>query len=208
MDSEVISVIQELIKSNNELVKKVLQYEEKVDKFATQVDYIQQYFAELGDMGEFMVNVISDTLEKSDFVNKMVAETFMKSSEYLKGLDSKKYPYMNMPQEWFSDMVAIVLEEGTTYNTKFIHDWMSLKFRNFVHDNNEKLPGTLDYLDRIKFSEQMFEDAITELNLDRNRGQLILRAMYIPYITMYYQKPPTEYPSLEEWREALHLFFK
>jgi len=208
MDQEAIDVIQSLIESNNRLVEKVLHYEKRVDEFSIQVDYIQQYFAELGDMGEFMVNVISDTLEKSDFVNKMVAETFMKSSEFLKGLTSKKYPYMNMPQEWFADLITIVLEEGTTYNRKFIEDWMSLKFRNFVHDNDETLPGTLDYLARIEFSESIFEDAISELNLDQNKGQLILRAMYIPYVTMYHQKPPTEYPSLDEWREALHLFFK
>lgn len=208
MDKEAIEVIEDLIESNNTLVTKVIEYENQVKEFGIKVDEVNLFFKNLGDMGEFMVNVISDTLEKHDFVNKLIAETFMKSSEFLKGLSSSKYPYMNIPQEWFSDLVAIVLEEGTTYDTKFIKEWMSLKFRNFVHDNDEKLPGTLEYHERIRFSEGIFNDAIDELKLDENKGQLILRAMYIPYITLYYQKPPTEYPNLDEWREALKLFFE
>jgi len=140
-------------------------------------------------------------------VNMLVADTFKKSSEFIKETNSVRYPYQNLMQEWFSDLMVVVYMEYTGRSRKHIEEWTRLQFREFIHNNMDRLPSTLTYEARVNFGESLFKKGMVDLGLT-SKGFFICRTLYIPYISMYYLRPMSDYPHFEEWTADLEYYRK
>jgi len=196
MVDDLIKVLNDLIEANNRINR-------KLNFVLEDVSGLKEYFLKIGDLAKVMQDILTDALEKTALTNKVTVETLKRAGDFYKYSESTKYAFQNIMQEWFSDLVIIVISSFTDYDVDHVSNWLNLKFLNFTHDN--KMPSVLSYEERVKFGESIFSDAIDELDMPEE-GRFVLRTLYIPFSSLYYFKPMVEYPEFETWKNSLENF--
>lgn len=210
MDDELIDVVNKIIGGLNLMNKKLNDIQDSVttyDEYRVNIKRLNEYFSHLGDFGEAMQQVLTDVIDKHDTTNDLVAQAFYRSSEFFKETISDKYAYQNIMQEWFSDIITIIIAEYTKDKIDLIYarQWLDLKFKDFVGSPKQTLPSMLEYMDRVNFGETIFQMAVDELEMS-SKGMFILRTLFIPYTSLYYLKPMINYPKFETWLEQIQKF--
>ena len=198
MSDDLIKAINDLITANNKL-------NEKVNGIHADIDGLKQYFESLGDFTVVMQNILTEAMDKTNLTSQITAETLKRAGDFYKHTVSNKYAHQNIMQEWFSDVVIDVIAEFSDYNKNYIFDWLNLKFRDFTITHDEQQPSALEYTDRVDFGESIFLSAVEELGMSE-KGLFVLRSLYIPYSSLYYLHPMSEYPYMDKWYKQLEKY--
>lgn len=148
-------------------------------------------------MGEVLMNIVN---EHDDSV-RFSMQQMMRSSEFYKNTISSIYPKMNIMQEWFSEFAKETIALFTEYDEEYIQDWMILKTQESAMSMN-KTTAEMSYDERCVFGESMFYQITKDLGADP-MCHYILRTLYIPYVSIYYLRPLTDYPYYKEWKSDI-----
>ena len=158
----------------------------------------------MGDVPEKMGEILFNIVEEHDKSVQHSYETMLRSSEFFKNTQSQIYPKMNIMQEWFSEFNKEIVHIFTGLELDYIQQWMIVRTQDFVRPLG-KLSGEMNYEERVEFGERMIRAVTQELGADPLCAY-IMRTLFIPYISIYYLRPLTDYPYFKEWKAELEQY--
>ena len=161
----------------------------------------------MGDVPDQMGRVLMDIVDNHELSTKFALQQLVSSSEFFKNTTSTKYSGFNIIQEWFSELGNKVIDIFTDLGYEYIYNWSQVKVQDYIRERSGKLTGEMTYEERCVFGEWLFALTVTELGADP-ACHFILRALYIPYISIYYLRPFDEYPFLEGWLEDMQEYVR
>lgn len=181
------------------LSKAILQMQKDVKALHTLfIDNIT-FIKGMGDVPTQMSKVLMDIVDNHEKSTKLALQQLIGSTEFFKNTVSQKYPDFNIMQEWFTDFTIKVMDIFTELGEDYLFSWTKIKIQDYLRKYaGGKVTAEMDYDERCAFGEYIFEKSVTELGADP-MCKYILRTLYIPYVSLYYLKPLTDYPYLEEW---------
>jgi len=156
------------------------------------------FIRNLGDVPEKMGEILMNIIENHDMSLTYAAKQMASSSEFYKNTISQIYPNMNIMQEWFSEFVKETVALFTGLDEAYVQDWMILKTQETARGMG-KMATEMSYEERCYFGETLFRGIIKDFKAPIML-LYILRTVYIPYISVYYLRPFTDYPYYQEWR--------
>lgn len=168
-----------------------------VELFRDNIDFI----GGMGSVADSLADVLTSAMDRYDEAVRGSLEQVYRSSEFFKQTVSERYSHQNIVQEWFTDLVVDVVSRFSRYDTSYVAKWIDLKFKAFVTENGVP-PGSLPFEERVEFGEGIFRAAVHELGADP-KVVTILRASYIPFMSVYYLRRISDYPYYSEWVESL-----
>ena len=155
----------------------------------------------MGDVPEKMGDILLNIVEEHDKSTMFAMKQMVSSSEFYKNTISNIYPNMNVIQEWFSEFAKETVEIFTGLGEQYIQDWMIAETQTKARALG-KTTAEMSYEERVEFGESMFRAVSEELNADP-MCHYVLRTLYIPYISIYFLRPFTDYPYYEEWKSDI-----
>jgi len=162
--------------------------------FEDNITFIQS----MGDVADKMGDILVDISDNYSASIKSSVDQMRRTSEFFKNTTSQIYPQMNIIQEWFSEFAKETVCMFTDYEEPYIQHWMIVKTQDIARSMS-KMSHEMTYDERVEFGERMFRMVTAELGADP-MCHYILRTLYIPYISIYYLRPFTDYPYYKEWR--------
>lgn len=158
----------------------------------------------MGDVPDQMGKVLMDIVDNHEVSTKMAMQQLVNTSEFFKQTESQIYPNMNIMQEWFSEFAKETIGIFTDRSDDYIRNWLIVKTQDESRRRG-KLSNEMDYYERADYGETIFKSVVNELGADP-MCHYILRTLYIPYVSVYYLRPFTDYPYYEEWKKDLERF--
>lgn len=160
----------------------------------------------MGDVPVQMSKILLDIVENHEASTKLALKQLIGSSEFFKNTVSQKYPDFNIMQEWFTDFTNRVIDIFTGLGYDYILSWTKIKIQDYLRKYaGGKITSEMSYEERCAFGEYIFEKSVSELGADP-MCRYVLRTLYIPYLSIYYLKPLTDYPYLKEWEDDIEGF--
>ena len=151
-------------------------------------------------MGEVLLSIVSD----HDRSKAYAFETMKRSGDFFKNTTSQIYPNFNLIQEWFSEFAKEVVAIFTGLSEEYVQDWMIVKVQDQMRKYG-KMASEMTYDERVVYGEELFDMVETELHAGK-MCKYILRAIFIPYISLYYLRPFIDYPYFDEWKAELEVY--
>lgn len=179
----------------------ILDLQNKINNLSSYLIDNMDFIQGMGDVAETLAEVLITAMDKYDIANRLAVEQLYKSSEFFKHTISSKYANQNIVQEWFSDVIVDVIVAMSDYDRIYVTEWLDQQFKDWIN-MGKKIPSALTYEDRVNFGEMIFEKAVHELGA-KIMALYVCRTLYIPFISVYYLRPMTDYPYYEDWIKEL-----
>lgn len=167
------------------------------DLFHDNITFIKN----MGDISDQIGKILLDISDNYDASIKSSVDQMRRSSDFFKSTSSNIYPKMNIMQEWFSEFAKETIVIFTGLEAEYVQDWMIVKTQELVMAVG-KMTSEMSYSERVAYGEAMFSMITRDLGADP-MCHYILRTLFIPYISIYYLRPFTDYPFFDEWKADL-----